>query len=304
MKILCIGQSKHDMIMNISDKMPANGKINVSDIVECSGGRALNVSYMLGKYKHDSYLASVVGDDTFGQNIKKDLDAIGTHSEYVETAFGKRTTISMYINNKVDNTKINYNISKEPLYMKKSEFQVEPDLIYLDGYDYGASQPVLARYNNIPKVISASVYNKEILELCKYCNYMIISKEFAESMTGITFDLTNPSNLVDIYSRVINKFPGKIIVISIAEQGALYMVDNQIRVMPSLNLDKKDATDSDIIFDGAFVYAILQKYDIEKAVTFANIASGLSVLKVGVRNSIPELSEIMTYFNQKYPEGK
>ena len=43
-------------------------------------------------------------------------------------------------------------------------------------------------------------------------------------------------------------------------------------------------------------------YDIEKTVTFANIASGLSVVKIGGRSSIPEYDEIMKYFLQKYPD--
>ncbi len=46
----------------------------------------------------------------------------------------------------------------------------------------------------------------------------------------------------------------------------------------------------------------LKGYDIEKTVTFANIASGLSVVKIGGRSSIPEYDEIMKYFLQKYPD--
>ena len=37
-------------------------------------------------------------------------------------------------------------------------------------------------------------------------------------------------------------------------------------------------------------------------VTFANIAAGLKCGKIGTREAVPEMSEIMTYFKQKYPD--
>ena len=82
----------------------------------------------------------------------------------------------------------------------------------------------------------------------------------------------------------------------------MYLMDNQIKVMPGLKVNEVDATGAKDIFFGSFAYALLKGYDIEKTVTFANIASGLSVVKIGGRSSIPEYDEIMKYFLQKYPD--
>lgn len=82
----------------------------------------------------------------------------------------------------------------------------------------------------------------------------------------------------------------------------MYLMDNQIKVMPGLKVNEVDATGAKDIFCGSFAYALLKGYDIEKTVTFANIASGLSVVKIGGRSSIPEYDEIMKYFLQKYPD--
>lgn len=302
MKVLSVGQSKYDMTVTF-DKDTLNQEVDLTGGIECGGGRAATVAYMMGKYKHDSYIASCIGDDTFGSLIKKELETVGTHTEYMETSFGKRTKLSYMINNSKDNSKTVYNVIKEPLNMKKTEFQIDPDLVYVDRFDYGAAYAALNVFSKKISVISADEYNAETLELCKYCKYIIATKKFAEKMTGMTFDLTNPQTLVTIYSTISHKFPDKTLIITIDEQGALYSVDNQIRVMPSLNLEKKDISDCSTIFDGAFAYALLEGYDIEKAVTFANIASGLSVLKVGSFLSVPDLSDIMTYFNQKYPKA-
>ena len=70
--------------------------------------------------------------------------------------------------------------------------------------------------------------------------------------------------------------------------------------MPGLASEVVDTTGSGDIFGGAFAYGLLQGYDLEKAITFANIAAGLSVSKVGIKESIPEINEVMNLFNQKY----
>ena len=82
----------------------------------------------------------------------------------------------------------------------------------------------------------------------------------------------------------------------------MYVSNNQIKVMPGLKVDEVDSTGAKDIFNGAFSYGLLKGYDIEKCITFANIAAGLSVVKVGGRSSIPEFDDIMKYFKQKYPD--
>ena len=118
----------------------------------------------------------------------------------------------------------------------------------------------------------------------------------------IKIDFNNPNSLVNCYSALLNKFPNRNIVVTLGDKGAMYLMDNQIKVMPGLKVNEVDATGAKDIFCGSFAYALLKGYDIEKTVTFANIASGLSVVKIGGRSSIPEYDEIMKYFLQKYPD--
>ena len=302
MKALVIGESKYNIIAQKNEKADLNGDNNYNDFMECGGGSACNVAYALGKYNMDSYLASAVGDDTYGSIIKKELEQVNVHTEYIETAYEKRTPLSFITLDSKTNEKVVNNICKEKLLLKKNEVQFEPDIIYTDGYDYGATLSLLNRFSERPSVIGAKKCDKEIFELCKYCKYIIASKEFAEWVTGTKIDFNNPGSLVTVYSTLLNKLVKKEIIITLEDQGALYINNNQIKVMPGLKLDVKDTTGSGDIFRAAFMYAITQKYDIEKIVTFANIAAGLTCGKIGTREAIPDMSEIMNYFKQKYPD--
>ena len=303
MKTLAIGQSLYQITVQTEGAITEGASIEVADAVESGGGSAPVVAYLLGKYKQDSYIGSVVGDDTYGQGLKKSLEAAGVHTEYMETAYEKRTTLEFIMLNKTNKQKTVFDISKEPLLLKKSEFQVEPDLIYVDGYDYGSAVSSLNKYQGAKKIINAERLSKETYELAKYCDYILATREFAEWVTGIKIDFNNQGSLVQIYSALSGKLVKKTIIITLGGKGALYMKDNQIKVMPGLRLEVTDTTGAGDIFKGAFCYALLQNYDLEQCVTFANIAGGLSVQKMGAFESVPEISDIMTYYNQKYPNA-
>ena len=286
MKVLCVGQSTFDVTTKI-DKFPEEGSVtNFSEVYECGGGSC--AAYLLGKYKVDSYLGSMVGDDTFGNTIRKELEKVGVHTEYMEIAYEKRTSLSYILLNEKEKKRTILNINKEKLLMKKTEFPMDPDLVLVDSFDYGASLSAFNKYANKITIIDAKMANSETIELCKYAKYIIASKDFASYVSGVKIDFNNPNSLVNCYSALLNKFPNRNIIVTLGEKGAMYLMDNQIKVMPGLKVNEVDATGAKDIFCGSFAYALLKGYDIEKTVTFANIASGLSVVKIGGRSSIPE----------------
>ena len=144
MKVLCVGQSTFDVTTKI-DKFPEEGSVtSFNEVYECGGGPAANAAYLLGKYKVDSYLGSMVGDDTFGNTIRKELEKVGVHTEYMEIAYEKRTALSYILLNEKEKKRTILNVNKEKLVMKKTEFPMDPDLVLIDSFDYGAS---LAAFN-------------------------------------------------------------------------------------------------------------------------------------------------------------
>lgn len=183
--------------------------------------------------------------------------------------------------------------------LKKLSYDFTPDIIFTDGHDYGASQNAISKYQNAISIIDAGRVTPELLELCKYIKYIVCSKGFAETVTGMKFDYSNPSILVAIYNKLQDKYPNSNIVITLEEKGCLYQVGNEIKIMPGLKVNAVDTTGAGDIFHGAFTYGIANNFDMEKTITLANIAAGLSVTKIGSRLSIPTLSEVLDYYAQK-----
>ena len=299
MKVLCIGHSSWDITVPVDDYPTENTKYRYSEKYAAGGGPASNAAYLLGKWGVDTVIATSIGSDDFGTKIKKEFQEVNVATEYIETSYERDTSFSFILVNKKNGSRTVFNVATEHPPLKKLNYEFTPDIIFTDGHDYGASQNALSKYPHAITVIDAGRVTQELLELCKYIKYIVCSKGFAETVTNLKFDFNNPQSLVNVYTKLQNKYPNANIVVTLEEHGALYQIDNQIKIMPGLKCNAVDTTGAGDIFHGAFVYGLANNFDMEKIITLANIAGGLSVQKMGSRLSVPNLSEVLDYYTQK-----
>lgn len=299
MKILCIGHSSWDITVPVDEYPVENTKYRYNEKYSAGGGPAANAAFVLGKWGMDTVIASTIGSDDFGTRIKKEFQDINVNTDYLETNYDKDTSFSFILINKKSGSRTVFNVATEHPALKKLNYDFTPNIILTDGHDYGASQNAISKYQNAITIIDAGRVTPELLELCKYIKYIVCSKGFAETVTNMKFDFNNPNSLVAIYNKLQDKYPNSIIVITLEEKGCLYQVGNEIKIMPGLNVQAVDTTGAGDIFHGAFTYGIANNFDMEKVVTLANIAAGLSVMKIGSRLSIPNLSEVLDYYTKK-----
>ena len=72
-------------------------------------------------------------------------------------------------------------------------------------------------------------------------------------------------------------------------------IDNQYEIIPSIKVKAIDSTGAGDIFHGAFTYFIANHYSLREAIRLASITGAISVTRIGSRNSIPMLSEVLDY---------
>ncbi|MBE6140282.1 MAG: carbohydrate kinase family protein [Firmicutes bacterium] len=299
MKVLCIGHTSYDITCEVDNFVQENTKNRLNNSVRCGGGPASNAAYLLGKWGIDTSIATVLGSDDFAEKIKKEFAEVRVDTSCIETNFEQATSLSLIIVNKNNGNRTVFNVIDEVKPLKKMTYEFVPDIIFTDGHDYGATQNALAKYPQAISIIDAGRVTNELLELCKYIKYIVCSKGFAETVSGLQFDFNNPSTLVNIYQKLQLKYPNASIIVTLEDKGALYQNGNQIKIMPGLKVDVKDTTGAGDIFHGAFVYCIANNFEIEKTIAISNIAGGLSCRHIGGRNSVPPLSEVLEEYNKK-----
>ena len=299
MTILSIGKCRYD-ITCLVDNFNLSNKVKLNEGIRCGGGSASNVAFLLGKWGLESVVAANVGADSFAEDIKKELTEARVNTNFLETNYEQGTSINLMLLNNTDKSLVSYETSFEYKPLKKYNYDFTPDIIFTDAYDYGATQNAISKYTKAISILDARAVNNETIELSKYAKYIIASIDFASSITGLKIDMNNSQTLVDLFSKFMNKYPNSEVIITLGSNGALYKSNNEIKIMPGINVEVQDLNGCKDAFNGAFIYGLANGYDIERSITLANIAAGLSARSVGARTSFPSLSEAMDFFNKKY----
>lgn len=302
MNILCIGKLTYDIFCPMEKFPEANQKYMNKERIECGGGEVANAAYLLGKWGVKPVIAGVVGSDDFGSKIKKEFDGVQVDTSLIETSYEKPTILSFITVNKNDGSNIIVrNYKTDFMALRKQDLGIVPDIILADGHEYGSTHLMLERNPKALSILMAEENKPEILELCKFSKYILCSQEFAESIANIKCDFDKPATLVSLYQTLKNRFPNNEIVATLKNRGVLYSVNGEIKVMPGINAKVIDKTGAGDAFKGAFTYGISNNFPLDKTITYANIAAGLTIEKIGTRTAFPSLNEVINYYNQKFP---
>ncbi len=301
MTILSIGRTSYDITCPVEEYPIEGTKYHLSEKIESGGGTASNVAYLLGRWGETSYFAGVTGSDDYGSKIKKELEQAMVKTELMEVSYEVGTPLSIILVNKKNGTRTKFDVvgPTQPG-LKKYEYSVVPEVIFSDGKEYAATINALNRFPNAISIVDAGRVDRDLLELCKFVKYIVCSKGFAETVSGLKIDYKNSVSLVNVYKKLKSRYPNNEIIITLEAMGALYTLNGEIKIMPGIKTKVVDPSGAGDIFHGAFVYCIANGFDIEKTITYSNIAAGLSVGKIGGRPSIPSIKEVISYYNSKF----
>ena len=296
MKIMCVGQSAYDITLPLDHYPIENKKVRVENKVECGGGSASNCAYLLSKWGMETYFAGVIGNDYYGNQIKKEYENVGVNTKYLQVSNDYETTSSYIIANtsigsRTILTSRNKNIKMEPVEVDESF-----DYILFDGYEKEFSLNLIKKNPNAITVLDAGSLKEATIELAHLVDYVVCSHDFAEDLSKVKIDYSDFNTIVEAYQELKKEIKGNVII-TLEELGCFTCINGLYKIVPSIKVKALDSTGAGDIFHGAFVYSIANNFDLEKAMRFSNITGALSVQKIGSRLSVPELERVTEVYN-------
>ena len=296
MKIMCIGQSAYDITLPMNHYPIENKKVRIDGKVECGGGSSSNCAYLLAKWGLSTYFAGIVGNDLYGNNIKKEYDSVGVNTKYFEISDKFKTTSSYIIANVSTGTRTILTSRDKDIKMSNIDFDDNFDFILFDGYEKELSLKLIEKNPNAITILDAGSLKEATLELARVVDYVVCSHDFAEDLSKVKIDYNNFDSIVDAYQKIKKEIKGNL-VITLESHGCFTCINGVYKIIPSIMVKAVDSTGAGDIFHGAFVYAIANNFDLEKALKISNITGALSTLKIGSRLSIPDYSEVERIYN-------
>ncbi len=293
LKYMCIGHAAYDITLPVAQYPVENKKMRIAPGVECGGGAAANAAYLLSKWGTNNYFVGVVGNDLYGERIKKEFIDIGTNIDYLETSDEFDTTTSYILANYGNGSRTIIVSRNKETGVKNQNIPVKPDVILVDGEELEISKKILKDNPNSISVLDAGNLKPSIVELCGYVKYLVGSKDFAEEYTKMKIDVSNMDSLIKVYEKIKKDF-NNIVVITLEEAGSFTEIDGKHTIIPSIKIaNPVDSTGAGDIFHGAFTYFISNGYSLYRSLRLANITGALSVKKLGGKNSMPDLEEVL-----------
>ena len=291
MKILCIGNSAYDTTLIVSKYPVENKKIRIEDdIIECGGGSASNCAYLLAKWGLDTTIASVVGCDYYGNKIEDEYKNINVNTKYLEK--NNINTSRSFITANISNGSRTILINRDKnLKYNRDIIEDKYDYILCDGNFKDLAIKTIKNNNSI-SVLDAGRCNDDTIELAKVADYIICSNDFAKDYTKIDFKLDDIETIKKVYDLIAKDFKGTLII-TLEKYGSFIKINNEYKLVPSINVKAIDSTGAGDIYHGAFLYFLSMGYDILDCMKYSNIAGAISVTRIGGRNSMPTLDEVL-----------
>jgi len=159
-------------------------------------------------------------------------------------------------------------------------------LLIIDGYQPALQAAIAekARAKGITVLLNAGHLVGGMGELLALSDIVIGSERFASEFA--------PSDDVQKSLREITRIGPRVAVITMGEAGAMALEDRKLVQQEAIDVFVADTTGAGDVFCGAFAYASLQRWPLERALPFANAAAGLTCRSLGAQSALPTLAEV------------
>ncbi len=263
------------------------------------GGSASNMLATLAVLGHRTRFFGRIGDDENGHFILRGMQNLGVDTSMLTVEEDKVSPVSvLQIDELTRRRKIlrsRGNVTPPSPRDLPAGLLADAAMLVIDG-----SQPALqaaiaekARDKGITVLLNASQLSGGMGELLSLSEIVIGSERFAH-------ELAPADNLGDSLREILNLGP-RIALITMGESGSIGLEGTTLVEQEALDVFVADTSGAGDAFAGAFAFAHLHGWPIERAVPFANAAAGLVCRAIGARSALPTVEEVIAAMNGAQP---
>jgi len=267
-----------------------------------AGGSASNMVATLAVMGANTRFFGRIGDDEHGRFILRGMQNLGVDTSMLMVEKGKVSPVSvLQIDELTRRRKIlrsRGNVTPLSPRDLPSGLLADAAMLVIDG-----SQPALqaaiaekARDKGIAVLLNASQLSGGMGELLSLSEVVIGSERFAH-------ELAPADNLGDSLREILNLGP-RVALITMGESGSIGLEGTTLVEQEALDVFVADTSGAGDAFAGAFAFAHLNGWQLERAVPYANAAAGLVCRSIGARSALPTVEEVVAAMNGSQPTSQ
>lgn len=167
------------------------------------------------------------------------------------------------------------------------EWVVRAGALHVDGWDTEAATAAAswAREAGVPVIADLDAAYPGIEKLLEKIDYLIVSRDFPELITG-------ERDLKKALRRLQIDYGCRLTAATLGEQGVLAWNGSYFHHSPAYRVPVVDTTGAGDIFHAGFIYGLLQGWTLERQLDFACAAAALNCTGEGARGGIRAVEAI------------
>jgi sulfofructose kinase len=290
-----MGLNSVDFLVLLPEYPASNSKMRIRRFEKSGGGQVATALVALSRWGTRTKYIGKVGDDELGQYALESIRQAGVEvSSVTVESQASNQFATIIVDGRSGDRTILWDRDDRLMYHEgelRKEVICSGKILLLDGHDIRAALQCArwAREEHIPVVLDVDKVEPLTPQLIKEIDFVVTGSRFPMLFTGI-------SDREKAFLELQKHIPG-FLCATLGSEGAMALVEGEILTMKGFKIDVVDTTGAGDVFHAGFIYGLLQNWDLEKILQFANAVAALKCRELGGRKGIPMLEEVQALLN-------
>ena len=294
--VIGLGQPIQDLLVELEQLPETNHNLAMNDYIFQGGGNVATAMVASGMMGLKAAMIGSVGDDLFGNALLADFEFNGVDTSHIIVESGTRTDFCICVTERAVEGK--EFISKQGTCHIIQPEQLDEAFIQSGKVLHvGILTPAAIRACEMMHAgggkvsIDAAYYRPDIYGNYCHLDIFIASENYYNKMhEEMKTDMTREETC-----RFIQKQGPEIVIFTFGTEGCFGVDKHKYFEMPCFKVETVDSTGAGDVFHGAFIYAWLQGWDIERAARFCSGVSAIKCTQRGGRAGIPTPKNVLHF---------
>ena len=271
-------------------RMPLNnGTMRATKYLHQSGGLASSALVAAARLGARTKMIGRIGDDEDGEFIRRELDdeGVDTSRLLVEAGTGSHVSVVLVNEQTGDRSIVSRTATGSPIMPQDltREDITRAKVLFIDDVSPVTLQAVAwARAAGIWVVMDPSCPYPVAKEILPDVDVPIVPEQWARDWM--------PNQPDGAVVETLYRAGAKIAIVTLGERGCLVCSDEGLQAFPAYPVEVVDTTGAGDAYHGAFMYALLQNWDLGRMVRFAAAVGSMNCRALGGRTALPTRAEV------------
>ncbi|HEY9421224.1 MAG TPA: PfkB family carbohydrate kinase [Thermoanaerobaculia bacterium] len=293
--VICLGCAFWDTIFKI-DRIPDHGtKVLPEAVVQAASGMATAAAIAVARLGARVELWARIGDDSEGDSFLRDISRESVDTGKVRRVPGARTAIStILVDGAGERLVVPYTdpaLDTDPGWLPLHEIAGAAAVLVDMRWPEGARAVLMeARRQGVATVVDADIAPPAVLrELISLADHVLFSEPALLSLAP-----SRPPK--EALLAMAAELDAAVLGVTLGEHGALVWqrdTADAMRHFPCLRVRAVDTLNAGDVWHGAYVYGLVNGWDLPRRVLMANVAAAMKCEHFGGRHGAPRLPEVL-----------